>query len=101
MSPSTHFRALALALAATTSVVFGSGCYADVGAQPRFVEASAVPANIENAPRTDYEGRPVYYVNDHWYAHDRGRWVYYRCEPQQLIRHRAQVEHAGLLSRTQ
>jgi len=81
------------ALGATTLVALSAGCYAEAGARPAYVEASA-PAHYEVAPQTYYQGRTVYYVNDRWYARDRGRWVYYRNEPQPLVRQRTHVQRA-------
>jgi hypothetical protein len=94
MTQKTRSHALAVTLAATALLALGSGCYAEAGAQPAYVEASAPPAELEVAPQTYYEGRTVYYVRDRWYAHDRGRWVYYRSEPQPLVRYRTHVQRA-------
>jgi len=94
MWQSTRLRWLTLALVATTAAAFGTGCYAEAGAQPAYVVASAPPPAVDVAPTTYYEGRPVYYVNDRWYARDRGRWVYYRNEPPPLVRQRTHVAHA-------
>jgi len=94
MWQSTRLRWLTLALVATTAAAFGTGCYAEAGTQPAYVVASAPPPAVDVAPTTYYEGRPVYYVNDRWYARDRGRWVYYRNEPPPLVRQRTHVAHA-------
>jgi len=75
-------------------MLLGSGCYATASTQPGYVYADAPPAAYEAAPQTYYEGRTVYYVHDHWYAHDRGRWRYYQSEPPPLVRYRTHVERA-------
>jgi hypothetical protein len=95
MSQSNRVGLVACALGAATLMAFASGCYAEAGAEPEseYVEAPA-PVDIAVAPHYDYEGRTVYYSNDHWYAQDRGRWVYYRNEPQPLYRQRTHVQEA-------
>ncbi len=75
-------------------MVLGTGCYAETGVEPAYVEASAAPVNVDVAPQYVYEGRTVYYVNDRWYARDRGNWVYYRKEPDYLYRRRTHVIEA-------
>lgn len=70
------------------------GCYAHASTEPVWVEAEYTPARIEVYPHTVYEGRTVYLVNDHWYTRERGRWVYYRVEPEPLYRQRAIVQKA-------
>jgi len=71
-----------------------TGCYAHGRADAVWVEADYTPAQIEVYPHTVYEGRVVYLVNDHWYTRDRGRWVYYRTEPEPLYRQRLVVQQA-------
>ena len=71
-------------------VALATGCYAEASTPPVFVEAAA-PADIEAYPAYQYEGRTVYYVNDRWYARDRGQWRYYRYEPVALRLHRAEL----------
>jgi hypothetical protein len=52
------------------------------------------PVNDYAYPHTVYRGETVYYVDGRWY-HRRGpRWVYYRHEPPDLVRHRRHVEVA-------
>ena len=75
-------------------MALASGCYAEAGAEPAYVEATTDPGIVDTAPQYSYEGRTVYYVNNHWYARDRGRWVYYRSEPAPLYRHRTHVQEA-------
>ena len=75
-------------------LALAGGCYAETGVEPAYVEATAVPVDVTVAPQYNYEGRTVYYANDHWYAQDHGRWVYYRNEPDVLYRHRVQVQQA-------
>ncbi len=94
MSQHNRLHLAARALGAAALMALASGCYAEAGAEPEYVEASAAPIDIEVAPHYEYEGRTVYYVNDHWYARDRGRWVYYRSEPQPLYRQRSYVQAA-------
>ncbi|HEY5372319.1 MAG TPA: hypothetical protein VIK01_01475 [Polyangiaceae bacterium] len=92
-----HLNRLTLvagALGAATLMALASGCYAYAGAEPEYVEVSAAPVDVEAAPHYVYEGRTVYYSNDHWYARDRGGWVYYRHEPQPLYRQRTHVQEA-------
>jgi hypothetical protein len=96
MAHSDRLGLVASALGAATLMALASGCYADAGAEPEYVEASAPPVDVAVAPHYDYEGRRVYYSNDHWYARDRGRWVYYRHEPQSLYQQRTQVQEAPL-----
>ena len=95
MSHAPQLRKLAIVLAGAVWVALTPGCYAEAGVQPAYVEASAAPGDMRLAPQTEYEGRTVYYVNNRWYAHDRGRWVYYRNEPQLLFRHRLSAEHVA------
>ncbi|HEY1554687.1 MAG TPA: hypothetical protein VGF94_07600 [Kofleriaceae bacterium] len=46
-------------------------------------------AFIATAAPEYFEGRPVYWYNDHWYYRDHGRWGYYRAEPGYLRGRRA------------
>jgi hypothetical protein len=71
-----------------------TGCYAHGRADAVWVEADYPPAQIDVYPHTVYEGRVVYLVNDHWYTRERGRWVYYRVEPEPLYRQRLVVQKA-------
>lgn len=82
---------IALLLGALTA--FGAvGCYAH--AEPAYVEARVAPVYVDTYPRTYYEGRTVYLIDGHWYFQDRGRWVYYRREPEPLYRERVYIERA-------
>ncbi|MEO8903305.1 MAG: hypothetical protein ABI627_17420 [Polyangiaceae bacterium] len=94
MSQATRLHLVASAFGAAAMMALASGCYAEAGAEPEYVDASAAPVDIELAPHYQYGGRTVYYVNDHWYARDRGNWVYYRKEPQPLYRQRHYVQSA-------
>jgi hypothetical protein len=94
MSPISSLGLAARALSVTALMVLASACYAEAGAEPAYVDATVAPVDVEVAPQYYYEGRTVYYVNDRWYARDRGRWVYYRTEPQPLARHRVEVQRA-------
>jgi hypothetical protein len=88
--------------AAATFVLGGiaaSACTAEVQARPAVVESEieeveAPPPYVETYPQTYYEGRVVYLVNDRWYYQRRGRWVYYRTEPPELVRQRSYVQQA-------
>lgn len=93
MDKLTCFRSFAGGLGAAALLALASGCYAEAGAEPVYV-GSAAPARIETYPHYVYEGRTVYYVNDRWYAQDRGHWRYYRREPEPLYRQRVHVERA-------
>lgn len=94
MAHHNRLHVVAHALGAAALVALASGCYAEAQAEPEYVEAPAAPVDIEVAPHYEYEGRTVYYVNDRWYARDRGRWVYYRREPPPLYRQRGYVQSA-------
>jgi hypothetical protein len=78
----------------TALVALASGCYAEADAEPAYVDATVAPVDVDTAPSYYYEGRNVYYVDNHWYARDRGHWVYYRTEPEPLARHRVEVRRA-------
>jgi len=85
---------LTRALAVTALVALASGCYAEADAEPVYVDTAMAPVDVEVAPSYYYEGRPVYYVHDHWYARDGERWMYYRTEPAPLARYRSHVQRA-------
>ncbi len=93
MWQSARLRRVASSIGAAALVALG-GCYAETGSEPAYVQASAAPVDVDAAPRYSYEGRPVYYVNDRWYARDRGNWVYYRSEPETLYRYRTHIAAA-------
>ena len=93
MSLIDHLGLFARALAVTTLVGL-AGCYAEAQTEPAYVDATVAPVDVDVAPSYVYEGRTVYYVQNHWYARDRGRWVYYRSEPEPLYRHRTSVQRA-------
>ena len=94
MSQLTPIGSVARALGAAALMALAPACYMEAGAEPEYVDASAALVDVEVAPHYEYEGRTVYYVNDRWYARDRGRWVYYRNEPQPLYRQRRYVQSA-------
>ncbi|HEX7478273.1 MAG TPA: hypothetical protein VF331_10740 [Polyangiales bacterium] len=71
-----------------------SGCFASVGPDPVYVEADYIPPDVTIYPHTLYQGQVVYLVNDHWYYRDGPRWVYYRREPEVLVRQRTYVQQA-------
>ena len=86
------------ALGAVALMALATGCYAEAGVAPTYVQANAAPVNVNVAPQYSYEGRTVYYVDEHWYARDRGQWVYYRKEPNALYRQRTHAQEAGLVA---
>ena len=67
--------------------VAATGCYASV--EPAYAEADYVPADIATYPHTYYEGRDVYFVNDHYYyQRPDHHWVYYTSAPPPLVERR-------------
>jgi hypothetical protein len=94
MSQSHRSELVVRALGAAALMALAGGCYAEAGAEPEYVETTAAPVDVAVAPHYEYEGRTVYYANDHWYARDRNRWVYYRNEPPVLYRQRVHVQEA-------
>src|SRR5450432_2911820 len=94
MSRISSLGLVARSLSLAALVVVASACYAEADAEPVYVDATVAPVDVEVAPQYYYQGRTVYYVNDHWYAHDGDHWVYYRTEPEPLIRHRVGVQRA-------
>jgi len=94
MSRISSLGLLARSLGLTALVLVASACYAGADVEPVYVDATVAPVDVEAAPQYYYEGRTVYYVNDHWYAHDGDRWVYYRTEPEPLVRHRVEMQGA-------
>jgi hypothetical protein len=88
------FAQLTRVLAVTALVALTPGCYAEADAEPVYVDTAMAPVEVEVAPTYYYEGRPVYYVHDHWYARDGARWMYYRTEPAPLARYRLNVQRA-------
>lgn len=89
----------ALAIPAVLAVA-ATGCTAEVTTRPAVVTAEedvvvdAAPVNVYTYPRTVYRGATVYYVDGRWYERRGPRWVYYRHEPSDLVRHRRDVEVA-------
>ena len=94
MSKTSNLAVVARTFGVTALLALSSGCYAEAEAEPAYVDTEVSPVEYESAPTYVYEGRPVYYVHDHWYAHDSGRWRYYRSEPAPLARYRTQVRQA-------
>ncbi|HMI82986.1 MAG TPA: hypothetical protein VK550_02775 [Polyangiaceae bacterium] len=92
-------RALALPFALTALAAIG--CTAEVTTRPATVVTAqdevvveTAPPNIYAYPQTVYRGETVYYVGGRWYQRRGPRWVYYRHEPADLVRHRHHVEAA-------
>jgi len=92
MSSISSLGFIARGMGVLAFLALGPGCYAEAGAEPVYVDVA--PIAYETAPQYNYEGRTVYYVNDHWYARERQGWVYYRSEPAPLVRYRTQVQRA-------
>lgn len=87
----------ALAAAASIVVVLGlhsTGCVATVGPEPAYVDVDTAPVAIETYPHRVYEGRDVYYYDDHWYYRRGPHWAYYREAPPPLRRERPYVQQA-------
>src|SRR5262245_1670740 len=57
-----------------------------------YVEIETAPPRIEEYPSTYYDGRPVYYYDNHWYYRRGPGWAYYRDEPRPLVVYRASPE---------
>jgi hypothetical protein len=62
--------------------------------EPAYAEVEVAPPNIEASPSTVYEGQTVYLHDDRWYYRHGSRWVYYRREPEYLVRQRGVVRRA-------
>jgi hypothetical protein len=99
----------------TAALAFGAGCvepsYAEPVGSPTYVEGASVPggggeadgdvvdvgeppvADVESYPSVEYEGFPVYYVGGSWYQRGPHGWRYYRHEPRELGRVRAEHGH--------
>lgn len=73
--------------------VLTPGCYAEATTGAA-VRTEYVPAHIETYPHEYYEGRTVYLIGDRWYYHDGSSWVYYRHEPEVLVRRRVVIHQA-------
>lgn len=73
-----------------------SGCYVRAQPEPVYAttEITSAPVGIETYPYVVYEGRPVYWYQDHWYYRNGNHWGYYRQEPPQLYRQRPYVQSA-------
>ena len=94
MFPISTPGSLSRALGAAALIALGSGCYADADAEPVYVDATVAPVDVDTAPSYYYDGRTVYYWDNHWYTRDHDHWVYYRTEPEPLARHRVEVQRA-------
>ena len=84
-----------VAVAVAAAAIALGGCRATTYAETEpvgYVELTSAPVDIDVYPRTYYEGREVYFVNDRWMYRDRGRWVYYRREPPALYRQRTYIQ---------
>ena len=95
MAVSIHRGAVARSLFVATLTAVSSGCYAETEAEPAYVDATVAPGvDVELYPQDVYDGHPVYYMNDHWYTRDRGRWDNSRPDPPALYRRRLHVARA-------
>lgn len=90
MRPRPHQALIAAALLAAATL--GTACALTL--EPAYAEVEVVPVNIERYPSTVYEGQTVYLYENRWYTHRGNRWVYYRNEPEPLVRHRNRVNQA-------
>ncbi|HUJ63856.1 MAG TPA: hypothetical protein VLX92_35390 [Kofleriaceae bacterium] len=81
-------KLILFAAIATCAGIANSGdAEAQVGVE---VVVAPPAAYIATVTPEYYEGRPVYFYNDHWYYRDRwGHWGYYRSEPMYLHGRRA------------
>jgi hypothetical protein len=89
MTPFDGLRRRLLPLA--TFVVMTTGCYATVRSDPVYAEAYHEPPRVYAMPRSHYEGRVVYLVDDRWYFYDRGHWFFYTAEPRPLYEQRLTI----------
>ena len=53
-------------------VMISAGCSAGAKTEPVYAEAYHEPPRVFAMPRSHYDGRVVYLVDDHWYFYDRG-----------------------------
>jgi len=90
MAPSIRLKQTAPLL---LFALLATGCYAEA-TTGAVVATEYVPAHVDVYPREYYDGHVVYLINDHWYYHDGARWVYYRQEPEVLVRRRVVVHQA-------
>lgn len=75
------------------AVLATGGCYAEA-TTGAVVTTDYVPARVEVYPHEYYDGHVVYLIDDHWYYHDGAHWVYYRQEPEVLVRRRTVIHQA-------
>src|SRR5262245_42683168 len=90
----------AFALLLPLLAVVTPGCYAEA-TTGAVVHTEYVPAHVETYPHDYYEGHTVYLINDRWYYHDGSTWVYYRQEPEPLVRRRVVIRQAPTVVREQ
>jgi hypothetical protein len=73
-----------------------SGCETTAREEPvtsAVVEVGPPFEHVRLAPLIVYEGRAVYWYNNHWFFREGGRWGYYRTEPFALRPHRYFVRY--------
>jgi hypothetical protein len=75
--------------AVACAVIAAPGCYAYAEPDVGYADLSSAPVGIEEYPSVYYEGRPVYLSGDRWWYRDGRGWRYYRREPAELHRQRA------------
>lgn len=79
-------------LLALCALAASTGCYAE--ASTGVATTAYVPAHVGVYPQEYYDGHVVYLIGDHWYYNDGARWVYYRREPDVLVRRRTVIRQA-------
>lgn len=96
MARSPLLTRTAILLLLASLIVLTPGCYAEAttGAVAR---TQYVPAHVETYPSEYYDGRTVYLIGDRWYYHDGVGWVYYRHEPEPLVRRRVVIHQAPVV----
>jgi len=87
-----------VAVALLACAVSSAGCYAEARTDG-VVAAEYTPAHVEVYPREYYDGHVVYLVGDRWYYQEGPRWVYYRREPEVLVRRRVVYRNAAVVHR--
>ncbi len=85
------------------AMTLGVGCGAEVyssGAYPvggdAVVSVDVAPFNIESYPHYYYDGGYAYNVDGRWYRQGPRGWGYYRQEPRELARQRANIQERSV-----
>jgi hypothetical protein len=83
------------AAASSAALALAAGCTVHAQTEPvGYAEVTSAPTEIDAAPRSYYDGRVVYFHDDHWYYREGTRWRYYTQEPPELTRQRHYVQQA-------